>query len=376
MKKLVYLDSVRGIACLMVVMSHLSLTFFPYLHNTGDGHIPKEYFIQNLIHNSLFGFFYSGTAAVYVFFVLSGIVLTKSMDNKNISGYLDSIVSRYPRLMLPALVSCFISYITYKFIIINPPSSNVLTAWFHSLYIQTPTIVDAIYHGTIKPFFLEGSSYNSVLWTMKIELLGSFMIYAFSYISIKNKVFSSILFLVLSLLTVLISRELAIGFLCFWFGFNIYKFNFVFKNQTFSLVLFFLGLYFAGAHNTSESYYFIYMLFGDYTYSLSNIIAGFLIVVSVMSNDKIKRILSNKMLARLGELSFPIYLIHIFVMSISVYFLYGRMTFITNADIKNLVLCFIIISLSIFLSRFMLKVDELSVSFSKRLKIVKFTEKL
>ena len=75
MAKLNAAESIRGLACLAVVFSHLSLSFYPYLHHFSPddrAHGSWDYFI----HHSPFAFWYSGTAAVFVFFVLSGFVLS------------------------------------------------------------------------------------------------------------------------------------------------------------------------------------------------------------------------------------------------------------------------------------------------------------
>ena len=74
-------ESIRGLACLAVVLSHLSLTFFPQLHNFGESAV-QQYNFFALLHNSPLAFFYSGTGAVFVFFVLSGYVLSLSSLNK------------------------------------------------------------------------------------------------------------------------------------------------------------------------------------------------------------------------------------------------------------------------------------------------------
>ncbi|MDR0805262.1 MAG: acyltransferase family protein [Enterobacteriaceae bacterium] len=105
------LDSIRGIACLIVVFSHLSLVFFPQLHLFSvDKNVPKSNILQ-YIHELPFGFLYSGTAAVYCFFTLSGYVLARSFLRKEIKWetLLLSIIKRYPRLAIPSTVSCLLA---------------------------------------------------------------------------------------------------------------------------------------------------------------------------------------------------------------------------------------------------------------------------
>lgn len=112
MNKLHSPESLRGIACIVVVFSHLLGVFFPQLHNFYTSNLPK-YEIAESIHNSPFTFFYSGTGAVFVFFVLSGYVLTlSSLKAKNtVKRFWLSIMKRYPRLAIPALGSCLLMYL-------------------------------------------------------------------------------------------------------------------------------------------------------------------------------------------------------------------------------------------------------------------------
>lgn len=61
-------EGIRGIACLMVVFSHLALSFFPYLHSF-DQYRLSPYQLELAIHQSPFAFFYSGTAQPFIFFL-------------------------------------------------------------------------------------------------------------------------------------------------------------------------------------------------------------------------------------------------------------------------------------------------------------------
>ena len=87
-------ESIRGLACLAVVLSHLSLTFFSQLHNFGESAVP-QYALFAQLHNSPLAFFYSGTGAVFVFFVLSGAGLWASLFTVIMSIMLAYPYSRY-----------------------------------------------------------------------------------------------------------------------------------------------------------------------------------------------------------------------------------------------------------------------------------------
>jgi peptidoglycan/LPS O-acetylase OafA/YrhL len=70
MGKVKLVEGIRGIACVVVILSHLLLTFFPHVHGF-DLEILQEMSVLNIIHDFPFGFLYAGGAAVYIFFVLS-----------------------------------------------------------------------------------------------------------------------------------------------------------------------------------------------------------------------------------------------------------------------------------------------------------------
>lgn len=67
---------------MMVVFSHCTLVFFPLVHNFENSPITEEFPVQGLLNQLPVGVFWSGTAAVYIFFVLSGIVLAHSFARK------------------------------------------------------------------------------------------------------------------------------------------------------------------------------------------------------------------------------------------------------------------------------------------------------
>ena len=66
MSKINSAESIRGLACMAVVLSHLSLTFVPFLHNYEQSLSSGNSLIDWLYH-SPFGFLFSGTGAVFVF---------------------------------------------------------------------------------------------------------------------------------------------------------------------------------------------------------------------------------------------------------------------------------------------------------------------
>ncbi len=304
----------------MVLLSHLSLTFYPYLHAFGGKSDLHENEIQTTIHNSPFGFFFSGTSAVFIFFVLSGFILTKVALKKSSSPtkVLSMSVKRYPRLMIPALTSCLIAYLS--FLIFDIKSAN-LTDWINNYgKSQTYSLIDAVYSGMIDVFFVSGrSSYNPVLWTMMIELFGSLIVYGLCL----NRMVLNIPFLACTVLiaTILltiskaIDPNLGLG-LCSFYGGYLFSIYGTEISSKLALPLAIFGLYLAGAHNTSFSYSWIQAFMGDYTYYVSNFLSGFFIVYAILYNSRLNNLFSGKIPVFMGKVSFSVYLLHMPILSV------------------------------------------------------------
>ena len=312
-------EGVRGIACFMVLLSHLGLTFFPYLHAFNGKADLDVNGLQAFIHNSPFCFFFSGTSAVYIFFVLSGFILTRVAlrPGNSPEGIFSMGIKRYPRLMIPALASCILAFASFY---IFDLQRDGLGEWIVNYGSEKNySLMDAIYSGVIDIFFLSGSSsYNPVLWTMKIELIGSFIIYiiCLNKMVLNLPLFLSITFVLTMILTVfgIVSPKLALGLTSFYGGylFGVYGQNISLKP---ALALIVTGLYLAGAHNTSSSYSFFHAFLGGLTYELGNFLSGFFIVYAIIFNDTLSSVFSIKLAVFMGKLSFSVYLIHAMIIS-------------------------------------------------------------
>lgn len=255
MKKFEYLDALRGLACIMVVISHCTLAFFPVVHNFEKNDQPSNFPIQYLLNQSPIGALWSGTSAVYIFFVLSGIVLAHSFNRKT-SPFLPTLFfARYLRLMIPALLSVVIAFSFFTIVDSNLLDQERLSRWILSLPVENPNFLDALYNGAIRPFWEQNSSYNWVLWTMGIELWGSFLVYLVCF----SQRFAPVTLCYAGAITAIaivgqFDPRLAFGLTCFVIGLAFYQFDFRIKSVPVAASTLVLGIYFAGVHNDSVSY--------------------------------------------------------------------------------------------------------------------------
>ncbi|MBE2173384.1 acyltransferase [Acinetobacter oleivorans] len=364
MNKVHSAESLRGLACLAVVFSHFFGTFFPQLHNFYGSNLPKFEFIE-LIYNSPFAFFYSGTGAVFVFFVLSGYVLTlsflKSKDSKR--KLKESLIKRYPRLAIPAIFSCLLMWVVLHF---SVDLENV-SEWFRSVGAKTPNLLEAIYSGAIGSFIFGEAKYNPVLWTMQIELLGSLIVYLICFFQ-KNNIIKYALVVISILASMSLSFMAFLGILSFILGHFLYFFSRRIP-EFICIFLFIVGLYFCGAHNESASYTVFSKILGERTYNILNFFGGGLIVFASIKSNIIDNFFNKNILLSLGKLSFSIYLVHIpimYILGVPIFniFLNEGFNFVASALISIFISLLFTIALSVFYSRY---IDDFAIKFSNSL---------
>lgn len=109
--KILYLEGLRGIASVMVFLLHFILAFFPAAQRGNPLQVHNS--VELILSNApLVNIIYGGHFAVYIFFVLSGYVLTvgyfRSQDRMKL---VRGMLKRYIRLEIPIFVSIFVSYV-------------------------------------------------------------------------------------------------------------------------------------------------------------------------------------------------------------------------------------------------------------------------
>lgn len=112
MKRLVYLDSIRGIAALIVVISHVALVSPALMFDISYLRVLR-----------------APDFAVDLFFVLSGFVLFCQLQNER-PTYLIFLARRALRLFPPCFVAVFVSYAIYLYWAPSPEPN--LSPWFNA----------------------------------------------------------------------------------------------------------------------------------------------------------------------------------------------------------------------------------------------------
>jgi peptidoglycan/LPS O-acetylase OafA/YrhL len=167
-----HLDGLRGVAAAIVFFSHLVITLFPAVITFSTGEVHTRF--DAALGISPLAMLWSGNFAVCIFFVLSGYVLSDFCISSRI-GLPAQLVRRYLRLALPMLMTSFIAWALlalhlYK----NYDASQVTRSGWLSLWYNFPPSFIAMASEALWGAFERGSAvYNSNLWTMRYELIGS-----------------------------------------------------------------------------------------------------------------------------------------------------------------------------------------------------------
>lgn len=163
------LDSVRGLAALAVVLYHAFLSL------VGGGE-NREQLLQYGVQAPMAWLYatplrlaVSGPAAVILFFVLSGFVLTISLESR--TTYLGYAISRFARIWLPFSVAILASAALCLFLSqTRVPGSST---WFQAQWGMTLTGSDVIRHLTMVGTIVD---LDSPMWSLIHELRISLLV--------------------------------------------------------------------------------------------------------------------------------------------------------------------------------------------------------
>jgi peptidoglycan/LPS O-acetylase OafA/YrhL len=168
-------DAIRGCASVIVLLVHVCQEVF--------GRVVSE-LSSPWISMSLWG-----QLAVYMFFVLSGDVLSYSHISFPKSSNIRKLaVTRYFRLTIPILCSCMIVFVLMKTGFVNSHSAAAVVHredWLGA-FLPFEAGLGSLFRYALVEVYYDTSwshAYNPFLWTMSVELLGSFMTFLLLFAS-------------------------------------------------------------------------------------------------------------------------------------------------------------------------------------------------
>lgn len=318
----VHLDSLRGIAAMIVVITHYMGAFFPYSTFGQQGSYQQKLPIENIFFYPPFGLIVAGNFAVCLFFILSGYVLSYRFlgEPRETKQIVIAILKRPIRLGGVVLFTVILSsYLWHENLYFNDLVSEISTStpWFTTLWRGNFSL-DAFLLSTSRALFADAQRYNIALWTIQVELYGSILVFL-TLLVISNFKYRSIVFLIL---IAVLAKSFYQGF---FLGMLIAD---LIKNKPFSLSV------------TAKKYLSIFfgigfIYFSSYPYYVSTefisttiynglptnkgfkggypMLASLLLFSFICLNDKAKHYLNLKLFKFLGDISYGVYSVHILV---------------------------------------------------------------
>ena len=319
------LDSLRGIAALVVLACHLQHSFFPDLYR----HLKADQ--EGTLDLVPITFLLNGGAAVALFFVLSGFVLTQRFfESGKIVDIPDSILKRWPRLAGPVIVVSLVSGFLIGFgLYRNLPVAAITHSWWlKGSFNWSPRgyydVLHALNQGAVGTFFTGVCDYDGALWTMYFEFLGSIGVYVLAALLILSSRYIDWRLLLLGLFFIWARELIRFPFMaCFLLGTMLALFytkvpGLVWRTNAYfwiGLMLCVLGGGFSVTENDLPDRFYSFLGMDTVQGRLSirtlihSLIALFFLAAGLWM-PSIREFLHRPALRKLGHLSFPIYLVH------------------------------------------------------------------
>lgn len=323
--KIISLDVLRGLACLAVTIHHIFM-FNPVFLESYTTNIPSGYGVIDFLKFSPLKFVWDGHAAVILFFVLSGFVLSISFFKKDTLNYKKYLVKRICRIYLPFAFIIAIGSIGSNFFRHYDRLSK-FTDWLNLAWNKPVTFYNFIDYllMTDLDFVYLSQSIWSLPVEIKVSVLLPFVIVLFKKIKPKYDLFLILLNMIvyhggkrLGFQDMFSDFALVYYLTFFMVGISLYK------NHTF-----FIAIINSLSKKIKIVFYFIaIMLYTNY----SNLVLFFpklvsilekwipsdylitmasaLLMILILSERSDNKFLSNKYLVYIGKISFSLYLIH------------------------------------------------------------------
>jgi peptidoglycan/LPS O-acetylase OafA/YrhL len=163
------LDSMRGLAALSVLLSHLVLSF-GLMENS-------NYIWVKIMKETPLSIIYAGHEAVIFFFLLSGFVLALPFLKGRKINYFNYITRRALRLYLPVIFSIFVIVLIRLFLVTEENSE--VGEWLNGVWAFSLNYKNVLQHLLLIGSF-DYNTLNPVIWTlvheMRISIIFPFII--------------------------------------------------------------------------------------------------------------------------------------------------------------------------------------------------------
>lgn len=318
MKKLDYIDGLKGIGALMVFFCHFVFAFYYAAYSlTGDA-VNTNSGIEITIGKTPLNLLYSGNSAVCLFLVFSGFVLCLSYFHTRDKGRLKSAAwKRYFRLMPMILMINTVIFVLMSLGCYRNDEAAILTkstVWFAGFNQFQPNFLQMLGESLAGCFLFGTNNYNGVLWTIPYLFFGALVVYLAAYLVGENP-FRYVVYLVMLLAAVKTDIYFAgifLGFAASDFfctrqkGMELWRRFWLLPLGSFVLGVYLLSYPSIGSDMSGTIYG---ILPSAYT-TLYHLAGAALLLAGVLGLPGLQRFFGAKPFRFLGKVSYSLYLLH------------------------------------------------------------------
>lgn len=318
MKKLEYINGLKGIGACMVYLCHFVYAFYYAAYSLMPEHAHTDSGLEIWIGKTPLNFFYNGNAAVCLFLVFSGFVLCLSyFQTRDKLRLKSSAFRRYFRLMPVILAVNLLICLLMRLGLYQNGETALLTKsipWFQGFNQFEPSLPGALYEGLIGCFLRGSNAYNGVLWTIPYLFWGALVVYLAAFLVGENplRYVTYAVMILVALKTDVYFAGIFLGFVLCDFYCTQEKWMRLYERYIAVPVLVFLmGFYLTSFPSFgTEIEGGIYGILPPAYAVLYHIAGACLLTAGVLGCRSLQRFFEGKVFRYLGEISFSLYLLH------------------------------------------------------------------
>lgn len=186
-----WIDGLKGLACIGVLLHHFFGTFYPAYH-TGNPTDTRLFGIDSFLCNSPVGIIINGNFWVCIFLAISAYVLSiqimKCNENELRRKAGNMLIKRYFRLAIPMVAVGIIDYLTY----------TIVSHWGAPLYSKEEmSFVKTLFTYAVSIWVYPDANVFAQLWTMHYLFRAAFVVVLFTIFDRKETKFAPFIYVIL-----------------------------------------------------------------------------------------------------------------------------------------------------------------------------------
>lgn len=356
-----YIDSLKGICCLIVCVGHMVSVFFPavYFGMTYEMHSGHE----KLFFETPLNVLINGPSALMCFLLLSGFVIPLGYYGKGKVKILTNRGKGYLRLMPMVLIGCLLGWVVMKLQAVYPYRITDLTyssnysEWFNNFEAGRLLSGDGPVADAMINAFIKSARYNAPLGTIKYIWLNGFLLLCLTKYFSQWK-YREVLYAILFVFSYYLGCKVQYEY--FYFGimllgmwlcdyyYSPYHAWRVKKNKYKALIFGIIGIILAAVPKGSpaEGFYH-WVCYFKITHYLYWAVGWGCLVIAIENSCFIRKVIESKLFQKLGKISFAIFAVHWpVVISLNCYLM---LVFIRHISYTKAVLASMLISLAVII---------------------------